>query len=180
MAFRQLPGQGAPADPEKRPVEPRPESVEGVSFPYRGSEQHGVKADTNPDLYDDSGRYSLNFEPDVVPAPIEPEDPPIAVRVVQEHRRERLEWRAGNVLVGEGKALQIVGRLSARRRLTIVNNDAANSVYIGADDGVKDYTGYELKAGQDVSFTSTEDVWAIAAAGQTVKVSFLYEYAVEL
>lgn len=183
MAYRQLPGQADSPSREPERVQPVPEQYEGVVFPYRGTEQHGVA------VPDDARYNTREFQypeesPDEYLEP-EPEPDPIPVRLVNRTARERLDWRSARIRVTD-RAQTIVGRHDRRKRLRIkvhyqTDGVDSNPVWIGQDDSVKPYTGYQMDRGETLDpFTSTEDVWAICNPGESVEVSVMYEYAVEL
>jgi len=169
--------QTAPERPDR--VTPVPEEYEGVNFPYRGSQNHGVPQQQNidPESYYDHTQYDDGEIPATLPA--EKEADPIPVKIVQDTARERLQIRFGNFLAQEtGQA--IVNRHEKRRVLTLFNNDSTNSVYLGEEAGVRVATGFELEAGKQIEIRSTEEVWVITDPTITVKVSYAWEYAVEL
>lgn len=183
MAYRQLPGQ---ADgPRERPeaVQPVPEHYEGVNFPYRGTEQHGVAVPEGTEFNTREFQYKEE-DPEEYAEPL-PEPEPIPVRVVTNHSRERLAFRSARYRVTD-QAEQLVGRHEHRRGIRIKvhwQTDAvdSNPVWIGHDDGVKPYTGYQLDRGEVVDgIMSTEPIYAVCNPGESVEVSVMYTYAVEL
>lgn len=178
MTYRQLPGQADSPDREPERVQPVPEHYEGVSFPYRGTQKHGVEVpgDTR---YDTREFQYITESPDEYMDP-EPETDPIPVRVVNSSARERLDWRATRFLVKD-TAAQVLGRHDKRKAVRIRNHDTTNPVYIGNDAGMQSYTGYLIPGGTELyPFLSTEDVWAMSNSGTEVEISIMYEFAVEL
>ena len=185
MAYRQRPGQQKPVERPDR-VDPVVEKHEGTNFPYRGTQTHGVDV---PDdvVYDtlEAERPWVDDDADIPYLPPEDETEPIAVKVVTDTRRERLEWRAARFRVtDQGK--QILGRHDKRRNVRIkvhYQTDGVDSfpIFIGADSGIQPYTGYQMDRGESIfPFTSTEEIWAICNPGETVDISIMYEFAVEL
>lgn len=180
MVYRQQPGQADSPDREPERVQPVPEQYEGVNFPYRGTQKHGVEVpkdaqyDTREFEWDESAET-----PDEYMEP-EPEPDPIPVRVVNESARERLDWRpVRHVVTDQGQ--RILNRHDRRGPVRIQNMSLGSNVYVGNDAGVQPYTGFRIKADSEIyPFTSTEDVWAIADSGETADICIMYEFSVEL
>lgn len=183
MAYRQLPGQADGPSREPERVQPVPEHYEGVNFPYRGTEQHGVAVPEGAQY--DTREFAYPEEAAEVAEPALPEPDPVLVKVVQDSARERLEWRAVRYRVTD-QGQRILGRHEKRRGVRIkvhFQTDGVDSkpIYLGYDSGVQPYTGFQLDRGETLfPFTSTEDVWAICNPGESVDISIMYEYAVEL
>jgi len=167
--------------PPERPdrVKPVPEKIEGIYYPYRGTENHGVKQ-PNPEAVDDYYE-SEHWDDGDVPRVLEPEPEPepVPVRVVQETARERLSWRSIQVPVTDVKS-QVVGRHEKRRNLIIRNPSTSSDVFIAEDQSVSTYTGYLLEQGQEITLRTTEEVYAVCAPGENTVLHIAYEYAVEL
>jgi hypothetical protein len=179
MVYRQLPGQADSPEREPERVQPVPEHYEGVNFPYRGTEKHGVEVPADARYGVLESDYAETEKPDEYLEP-EPEPEPIPVRVVNSTARERLDWRATRFLVKD-TAAQILGRHEKRKAVRIRNHDATNPIYIGNDAGMQPYTGYLIPAGTELyPFLSTEDIWAVSDSGTEVEISIMYEFAVEL
>jgi len=181
-SYKQLTGmQTSPNRPDR--VKPVPDTPKGPSFPYRGTETHGV-APTGSIDYDQYYETQVwDDGPDEIPVLKPEEEPePVPVRIVQGSARERLEWRATRLSVnGDGPALQLVGRHDKRRSLRIRVHGDTDPLYIGSDNNVRPYTGYLVPAGTELMpVYSTEEVYATAEPGTTVEVSVMYEYGVEL
>lgn len=183
MAYRQLPGQADSSDREPERVKPVPEKYEGVNFPYRGIENHGVAAPK--DAAYDTREFQWDEEEQTDYEEPLPEVEPIPVRVVTENARERLDWRAVRIRVND-QAQRILGRHEMRRAVRIKvhwQTDGVDSlpIFLGNDAGIQPYTGFQLDRGEMLyPFLSTEDVWAICNPGEQVEISIMYEFAVEL
>lgn len=188
-SYRQLTGmQKSPDRPDR--VQPIPEKYEGVTLPYRGTNDHGVPVAKDVDY--DTREFEYH-QPDTeigyLPDPDKDIPDPIPVRIVQgDSRRERLDWRAVRFLVGE-TAQQILGRHEKRRNVVISVHDVKSDgstentspIYIGNDNGLRPMTGYRIGPGRTFdSLRSTEDVWAVTDPGSQVEISILYEFGVEI
>lgn len=176
--WMQRKGMQAPPERPDR-VTPEPEKVEGVYYPYRGSENHGVKQ-PDPEKVDDyyeADRWDDGEVPETL-AP-EPEPEPVPVRVVQETARERLSWRAVQVPVTDTKS-QVLGRHERRRNVVLRNLINSDTVYLSEDTSVSTYTGYALEGGAEIVLRTTEDIHAVCASGESSVLHIAYEYAVEL
>lgn len=187
-SYRQRPGQQkAPDRPDR--VTPVPEHYEGVSFPYRGTQNHGVapsKTD-DPEQYYDAQAFDDETDK-VVFLPAEVEVEPVPVRIVNETSRERNDWRAGRFLVTEIPQ-EILGRNDKRKSVRIKvhafksDGTTANTdpIFIGNDAGLRPYTGFQISAGEELyPFKSTENVFAITLPGVFVEISMISEFSVEL
>jgi len=185
MVYRQLPGQADSPDREPEKVKPVPEHYEGVNFPYRGTEKHGVEVPK--DAHYDTREFQYDEDEDEIDyLPEEPEPDPIPVKVVTDTARERLDWRAIRFRVTDVPQ-QILGRHDRRKAVRIKNHGLLNGepnttpVYIGNDPGLRPYTGFEIAPDEVLyPFLSTEDVWAVAPAGKQTELSIMIEFAVEL
>lgn len=177
-SYRQRKGQQTPPERPDR-VTPVPDTVEGVFYPYRGNENHGVAQPptVDPDKYYEADQWDDGDIPETLKP--EPEPEPIPVKIVQETARERLDWRPVRFLVTETKQ-QVVGRHEKRRSIVIRNLATADTVYLGADESVSTYTGFALEQGKELELRTTEDIWAVCAATETAEISIAYEYAIEL
>jgi len=185
-SYRQRPGQQTPIERPDR-VQPVPEHVEGPEFPYRGSETHGVDPTADPNAYYENTEWD-DADDTEDPLPPLPEVDPIPVRIVQRDARERTEFRVQRFSVTD-QVINLVGRHELRKNMRIrvhafeTDGITANTdpVYIGADNGVKSYTGFEIAAGTtERDLTSTEDFWAICNPGTAVEISIYYEFGVGL
>jgi hypothetical protein len=186
-SYRQRPGQQTPPERPDR-VTPVPDNPEGISFPYRGTQNHGVAPTKGVDTDEYYETQQWQDGPDSIdPSPPYKDEDPVAVRIVQgETARELLDWRPVRFRVTD-QPQQLVGKLDKRRSVRIkvhgfLDGEAnTHPVYIGNDAGLRPYTGYEIAAGEtiDPMFT-TQDIWAIANAGTSVEVSVLYEFGIDL
>lgn len=189
-SYRQRKGMQTPVDRPDR-VKPVPDEIEGPNFPYRGAQTHGVDQSpgSDPERYyeneewdDGASASEMGYLPD------DKIDEPVPVRIVSATGKERRDWRATRVTVGD-VAQQILGRHDKRLRTVItvhpVLNDGTTAntdpIYIGNDAGLRPYTGYRIAAGNTFDqLQSTEDVWAIADPGKTIEVSIITEFGVEI
>ncbi len=76
---------------------------------------------------------------------------------------------AGTVTLSTTAAVVVpIDRL--RRSVTIKNQDAAISIYIGGypSPTLSSTTGLTLKAGESISIDTTDTVWAVAASGAPI------------
>jgi hypothetical protein len=78
----------------------------------------------------------------------------------------------GQVLVGQS-AIRVVFDADERLSVVLVNRDAANAVYIGANSAVTIYGGFALGPGESVTVSANCELWAVAGAGLTALVSTL-------
>lgn len=185
MVYRQRKGQQKPVERPDR-VAPEVEKHEGTNIPWRGTETHGVPIPDDT-VYDtlEADRPWVDDEPDIPYLPPEDETEPVAVRVVTDSRRERLTWRALRFRAND-QAQQVLGRHEKRRNCRIkvhYQTDGVDSfpVWIGSDDGVKPYTGYQVDRGETLMpLVSTEPIYVICNPNEEVELSVLYEFAVEL
>lgn len=187
-SYRQRKGQQTPIDRPDR-VKPVPDEIEGPNFPYRGSQTHGVDLSpgTDPEGYYENEHWDDGAtEPGYLPD--DKIEEPVPVRVVASTGKERRDWRATRVSVGD-VAQQILGRHDKRMRTVISVHPVANDgttantdpIYIGNDAGLRPYTGYRISAGNTFDqLQSTEDVWAIADPGKIIEVSIITEFGVEI
>lgn len=165
-----------PAQVNREPIPPVPESHEGYNIPYRGTELHGVAPDTEPRPVPGhaSGRDVVYDEP-------LPDPDPIPVVIVntgsRELRRSRIYQSSANV----GAPTQIVGR-DERRIIAKVKNLGASDVYIGHDDNVANANhGWPL-AQNEVYESETQDTlyaWS-SHATDVMPVAVTVIYAAEL
>lgn len=171
-------------------VTPEPDRPEGVVFPYRGIENHGVKPDYAPQPYVDDEWPEDSEEPHYEPGPTE--DDPIPVRVVNQFVKEFQDFRTFTAYVPmiTGQALNqngvIVGRLdpsqNQRRVIHIQNQDATKSLFIGSDNTVSAGNGYRIGPNSELAFpiTSESEVWGTSSDGTQIAVGVLIEFGVEL
>lgn len=185
-SYRQLTGmQTSPNRPDR--VAPVPEHYEGSNIPYRGTETHGVPIPKDAEY--DSREFEFKQDetkPGYLPDPDDAIHDPIPVRLVQgDSKRERLDWRALRYRVTDQGA-RILNRHEKRKNVRIkvhFQTDGLDSkpVYLGNDSMVAPYTGFQLDRGETLfPFDSTEDVWAICNPGESVEISIMYTFGVEL
>lgn len=72
-------------------------------------------------------------------------------------------------------AIRMVSKIDNRARVTIVNRDAANSVYISPQNSVSVTSGFEIKSGETLSFDTKAEIWAICDTGLTATIQTLSE-----
>ena len=165
---------------------PRDEHAEGINFPYRGSEQHGVAYNQEiPEELEGSPSHedlSLVLPPHYAPRAHRPK--PVPVEIITAGTCERRMWQADQFLVNDGSVnapLMIVGRQDNREYVTIRNMDPTNAIYIGPTPNVNQNTGFQIAAGTSTNrLYTTEAIYAVAATGDTVQVSVMWEYAVKV
>lgn len=159
---------------------------EGVNFPYRGVEQHGVPYDHEiPEELEGSPSkedLDLVLPPHYAPRPHRPQ--PVPVTVITAGVSERRLWQADQFGVTDGTAngpLMIVGRQDTRHYVTIRNMDATNPVYIGNSPSVTANTGYQIPAGGTTNrMYTTEAIYAVTGSGNVVQISVMWEYSVKV
>lgn len=165
--------------PEGKPVAPAVDPIpEGRSpyIPYRGPNVHGgpnttQAAYSEPEHYGD-GSVAVHWNPPEAPDHIVP------VRIIADAKEQITNFRTGQIPTGDN-AQMIVNRNRGRTNLKLKNLSAAggNACWIGSDESVNSMSGYRLDGGQELTLSSTEDVWAInVVPGAPVILSFLIEY----
>lgn len=161
-------------------AEPQEYAEEGVNFPYRGVEEHGVPfKGTIPDELEGSP----DKNPDLVLPPHlaepMPEPEAVPVRVVNDYRVCRLPWMADQFnLTANEKPLMIVGRQDNREYVVVRNHDATNPIFIGPDPNVKTTTGFIVPAGSATHrIKTTEALYAVS--GFDVTISAVWEFRQE-
>lgn len=186
-SYRQLLGMAAPAKDRKDRVTPVEEHYEGTNFPYRGTEPHGVEPTPGVEYGDVQNEYTTDAATKIAYLPEPKEDDPVAVKIVQGAKRERLDWRALRFFVTDVPQ-EIVGRHEKRRSLQIYVHEKKNDgtdntdpIFVGPDSGLRPYTGFRIPAGSTMdTLHTTENVYAVCESGKTVEISIVYEYGVEL
>lgn len=153
-------------------AEPQEYAEEGVNFPYRGVEEHGVPfKGTIPDELEGS----TDKNPDLVLPPHlaepEPETEAVPVRVVSDKRVCRIPWMADQFNVDPGaKPIMIVGRQDNREYVVVSNIDTGD-LYIGPDPNVKTGTGFAVPANTSSHrIKTTEAIYAVSSAGTVCSV----------
>lgn len=180
MSFRQRHGMQKPPESEPERVTPVPEHYKGVNFPYRGTNKHGVEVPEGAEYDTREFQYEMPDPDEITDEYMEPDDEPepIPVRLVQESAREVLKLRTVRRNVTDQRS-QIVNRMDSRRNLVIKVDGGVSAIYVG-DADVTTYTGFKLDQGEQITFRSTDDVWAVCADGDDSEISIMYEFAVEL
>jgi hypothetical protein len=81
----------------------------------------------------------------------------------------------GNIAVGTA-AVQVAAANDARRRITIVNEEAGggNDIYLGSSDGVTTANGFHLAPGIGIEIFSQAAIYAIAS-GATSDLRYIEE-----
>lgn len=161
-------------------TDPIPEKVVGVVFPYRGMEQHGVKA-KQPDFPDDeieSDKYDVEKEPEPVT--------PIPVFIVNRSGNERRTIRTAQLLVGTN-SVRIVPRNDSRTKVRIKNCEATAgfTVWIGGEQTLTGatYDGYPLAPGESIDTVAEDEIFAVSdgqGAGGVNRIAILQELTVNL
>lgn len=170
-------------DPPARSERAKPEiyAEEGVNFPYRGVEQHGVEYhSTIPDELE-GAQYSeeMPLPPHYMPEPKKPT--PVPVKIVSESSCERHPFMADQFLIDGSESLMIVGRSDARDHVVIRNLSTSVTVYIGPSSNVKADTGYPIPPGTDTPrMHTTEAIYCIADPAGTAQIGVMWEYTVSV
>lgn len=144
-------------DADLRALEPVPEVYSGNNNPYRGIEQHGIDAGTEPSPtqgYGDTIAVEL--------APEEPLQDPVPVIVVNESAREQKDWSVQNWPIDnvDPRPVMIAG-LDVRRVSLKLRNTGTNSAYLNKNaEGASPAWGWELKANETIDLDAQTPVWA--------------------
>jgi hypothetical protein len=159
------------------PEEPVEERVAGHNYPYRGMVDHGVP-DNNGEPTDEA-HYWTGRPVEYVENPDE-EPVPIPVRVVRgETGREIKAFSTMQLPLNVGAPQQVAGRNERRSLLKIRNIvGSAGAVFIGNDPSLNAGMGYPLAAGEELTLTTTEPVYAFTNTAAVV-VSVLWEFTKE-
>jgi hypothetical protein len=177
MTYKQQGGMASSSVREEavKPILDPP--VQGVVFPYRGTETHGVQPAHKPPEYDDD-EWTEDDESKHYDQP-ETEVEPIPVRIVQEFANPRKEIRTRQMPVSQ-TPVEIVNRNEARSRVWVKNIDQTNAVYIGNDGNVTTVSGYKLVAGAELpGLVVTEDMYATTGDSTTAVLCILEELEVQ-
>ena len=163
-------GQRISTDPQEHqePETPILEHVVGNNFPYRGSQDHGVVPTEKPlEAASYAGDNAAYFEPE------EPDPELIAVKVVNEAKREIRTFTTQQVIV-DGNVQRILGRDPNRVsvRLTVIG---AVAVWFGGDANVSKYSGYPFAQGASLDLTANDEIYAFSDTGaqQTVYMAIV-------
>ncbi|HEY1213265.1 MAG TPA: hypothetical protein VGE93_06500 [Bryobacteraceae bacterium] len=163
---------------------PRDEHVEGVNFPYRGLEQHGVEyAEEIPEELEGTPSkkdLDLVLPPHYAPRPHHPE--PVPVKIVTGADSELRMFQTDQFTINDGTVngpLMIMGRQLNRHHFVIRNMDAANNVYIGNSASVTPNTGFQIAPNTTfVKMETTQAVYAVTESTKTAQISIMWEYSV--
>lgn len=158
---------------------PIPERMAGNVFAYRGTESHGVEPTGDyeaPEDYTSEEDYEQQYEGEPVP------ETPVPVYIVQSGGRELRRFRVTRVLSGAvgGNSVQVVGGDPLRRKVSLINTHATDTVYIGSDQqSASAMHGYPVAPGQSFETDSNDSaVWAISATANAVQLAVRIEYSV--
>ena len=72
-------------------------------------------------------------------------------------------------------ASRAVGKNAQRLRVTLVNRDAANDVFISSNM-LDSSSGFQLSAGETITIETRDEIWAICASGNTATLHVLQEF----
>lgn len=180
--YRQRPGMmSSPKRPEA--VQPVPEEYEGVNFPYRGIENHGVEPTkgVDPENYYDHDKWDAG--PDDIPSlPAEKEPDPIPVKIMNASGRERFNFRTAKTAFNTITPQQLMGRNDRRNMVRIrVPGSSATGAVFGPDPGVNELTGYTVAVGSEIEFRTTEAIYVLPQdTSKIATVMTLETFSVEL
>jgi hypothetical protein len=148
-------------EPPKRPeaIPPEPEHYAGTNQPYRGINDHGVKATEKPSptQADWDTREGHTYM-----AP-EEEYEPIPVRIVQQHGNEFRQFRVHRMSVNAAKSVQLLGRNHERSSVYLTNPDAALDLFISHRPEMP-LGGFILHAGQNITLYTHDEIYVMGAA----------------
>lgn len=183
MSYKQQGGMASSSVHDEH-VAPVPEHIEGVVFPYRGIENHGVKpAGPVPEYVDDQWPED-DESPHYAQGPTEAE--PLPVIVVNQYKREFQKIRAFTAYASDqnGNPSCIVGRVdpSYKRVVHLQNQHATLTVTIGSGEQINANNGYQIRPNSELSFplTCDSEIWAVSSNGSQVPVGVLIEFSTEL
>lgn len=142
------------------PLQPIPDRIEPVNFPYRGQEQHGVEVEGKPWIPKDADEQSWESTVDYA----EPERPlePVPVRIVSETARETKHWRAWRH-TAEQNATMCAGRNLNRTRIRIRNMSTDTDVFISGDSNCSVYAAFPLPFGTEIVLETETEVYCVTA-----------------
>lgn len=162
-------------------AEPQEYAEEGVNFPYRGVEEHGVPfKGTIPDELEGSTDKS----PDLVLPPHlaepMPESEAVPVRVVADKRVCRIAWEQDSFVL-DTNVVQVVGRNDTRKRIRVSCRKTSatfpygGTLYVGPVNSVNPDMGFALNGGDDIWFETTEAIYAVSDSNGAT-IDLLWEY----
>lgn len=167
----------------KRPTRPEPitpvmEQYSGENNAWRGIEDHGVTPE-----FDSADPITSTVDVNGRPTPITYEDPekiadPIPVRIVQSGSREyRVFWTDRVTL--KDMPTEIIGRDDDRSSVTILNTDAAKTIWIANDQTELVMRGYPLGPGKEKTIGTEMPIYAIATDSSAVVVGVIVEKSIQ-
>ncbi len=149
------------------------EHVAGVTFPYRGQEQHGVEATApwHPGA-DEWNEYTVvEGDPEVRPEPI-------PVKVVPQDKHELRTLTMGQLFCDSTPRI-LAGRNESRTKLTVKNTSATVVIYINTNVGVNIFNGFPIAPNEKLDMVSEDVLYGISADGSQVGVAILQEKLIE-
>lgn len=178
----QTPPPPPPEDPEGKPVpEPLDPQAEGRQpyLAYRGTEMHGVPS-PDPTVHEDAEGYGAGTV-DVVYDETPKGGTVLDVRIIADDAEQLQAWRANQFTAppAGNPPQMIVSRQRNRTALTIKNMSPTDAIWIGPTADTSAFGSYRLDAGQDVSLSSTEAVYALGNGPNLVPVCVLVEFTQE-
>lgn len=164
------------------PLEPIPDRVEPVNFPYRGSETHGVPVEGRPWIPRDAEAQSWEGEEvyDPASAPIEP----VPVIIVNESGHEIRSWRAWHHIATPTPSL-LAGQNPRRSRIKIRNlgsptgDPIGATIYISHESNAHIFSSWPIPPAGELTLETEEEVYCITPAGSLdVEVAVISEHAI--
>lgn len=167
-------------EPQDRPepIPPTPEQYAGENNPYRGIQDHGVPATNipNPPGTMADTKAGVNY------LPPERVMDPVPVEIVNQFGKEFRRHRVHRASVNNERGLQFIGRNDARTSILIRNVDAANSVWLyhaPIDPVNGPNVGFELAFGQDITYYSQDEIYAVGDQATFVTLVAIEHYSVQ-
>lgn len=156
------------------PLQPIPDRIEPVNFPYRGGEMHGVAVEGRPWIPQDADEQSWEGEETYDPkdAPLEP----IPVVVVNESPHETRSWRAWHHIANINPS-RCVGRNERRSAIRIHNLSDTATVYVSSDANCSVYSAFPILPGANLNIDSEDEVYCLASADDT-EIACLSEHTI--
>src|SRR4051794_34322747 len=155
-------------------VQPVAERMQGVNFPYRGNETHGVDPTNTPGIDPEEADYgttvSVALEPDT------DEQEPIPVKVVSEGLNELRTFRVVREYCRTGESSRrIIGQDETRSKVRIKNLHASDLLYI-SDLAFNDIgMAYPIAGGAELELTAETSVYARAGSTNDIPIAMLVE-----
>jgi hypothetical protein len=163
------------ASDRPRPIEPVPESYEGVNNPYRGTESHGVEATEKPLVPEDwrDGRPVEYKEPEPAPTPV-------PVIIVSESGRELRRFRTFGAFTGTtgNPPASVIGRDEERNTVTVKHRVDGAVVWIShSSETCKPSEGWPLETGDTYTTQAHGPIYAWADLATPLALHVVVEYA---